>query len=62
VPKTWRVTCDHVFHRHGQPVGDFRKAWASAPRRRRVAGTLFHDLRRSAVRNFEKAGVSQSSR
>jgi integrase len=49
-----------VFHRAGQPVGDFRKAWASACEAAGVAGTLFHDLRRSAVRNFEKAGVSQA--
>ena len=49
-----------VFHRNGQPVGDFRKAWARACAAAGVAGTLFHDLRRSAVRNFEKAGVSQS--
>jgi len=25
-----------------------------------VAGTLFHDLRRSCVRNLEKVGVSQA--
>jgi integrase len=49
-----------VFHRTGQPMGDFRKAWASACEAGGVAGTLFHDLRRSAVRNFEKAGVSQA--
>jgi integrase len=49
-----------VFHRAGRPVGDCRKAWASACEAAGVAGTLFHDLRRSAVRNFEKAGVSQA--
>jgi integrase len=49
-----------VFHRAGRPVGNIRKAWASACRRAGVSGLLFHDLRRSAVRNFEKAGVRPS--
>lgn len=49
-----------VFHRDGQPVGDFRKAWATACDAAAVVGTLFHDLRRSAVRNMDRAGVSQS--
>jgi integrase len=49
-----------VFHRDGRPVGDFRKAWATACTAAGVAGTLFHDLRRSAVRNLDRAGVSQS--
>jgi integrase len=49
-----------VFHRKGRPVGDFRKAWKVACQTAGVGGSLFHDLRRSAVRNFEKAGVSQA--
>lgn len=49
-----------VFHRDGQPIGDFRKAWATACDTAGVVGTLFHDLRRSAVRNLDRAGVSQS--
>jgi integrase len=51
---------DLVFHRDGAPLGDFRKAWATACDKAGVPGLLFHDLRRSAVRNMEKAGVSQS--
>lgn len=49
-----------VFHRHGRPVGNFRRAWATACGTAGVTGTLFHDLRRSAVRNMDRAGVSQS--
>jgi integrase len=49
-----------VFHRNGQPIREFRKVWASACNALGVAGTLFHDLRRSAVRNMDRAGVSQS--
>jgi integrase len=51
---------DLVFHRHGAPLGDFRKAWRTACEAAGVPGLLFHDLRRSAVRNLERAGVSQS--
>ena len=49
-----------VFHHTGDPIADFRKAWATAAKRAGVAGILFHDLRRSAVRNLDRAGVSQS--
>ena len=54
------ILADLVFHRDGRPVGSFRKAWASACKAAGVPSLLFHDLRRSAVRNFERAGVSQA--
>jgi integrase len=48
-----------VFHRKAQPVREFRKAWATACRLAGVPGRLFHDLRRSAVRDLVRSGVSQ---
>ncbi len=51
---------DLVFHRVGAPIKAFRAAWASACIAAGVPGVLFHDLRRSAVRNFERAGVTQA--
>jgi integrase len=49
----------HVFHRRGKAVTDIRGAWDVACR---VAGVsrLFHDLRRTAVRNLERTGVARS--
>jgi integrase len=51
--------CDVVFHRDGAPVLDFRGAWAKAAKAIGRPGLLFHDLRRSAVRNMIAAGVPE---
>jgi integrase len=37
-----------------------RKAWRAACRKARHPGLILHDLRRTAVRNLERAGVSRS--
>ena len=46
-----------VFHRNGQRIKDFRGAWSGACRRAKLPKLLFHDLRRSAVNNFDQAHV-----
>jgi integrase len=54
------LLASYVFHcGDGNPVGDFRKSWKAACDTAGIAGLLFHDLRRSAVRNFDNNGVSQ---
>jgi integrase len=46
-----------LFHHHGKPIKDFRKAWAVACERGDVAGKTPSDFRQTAVRNLERAGV-----
>jgi integrase len=48
--------CPWVFYYHGRPVGAQLSGWREACERAGVPGLLFHDLRRSAVRNMKRAG------
>jgi integrase len=52
---------DFLFHRGGEPIQEFRRSWKTACRNAGCGNLLFHDLRRSAVRDLLRAGVSQST-
>jgi integrase len=69
-----RLDCPLIFHRAGRPIGEFRKAWATACR---AAGLMttearhgrtiirparhIYDLRRTAARNMRRAGVHETT-
>ena len=49
--------CPYVVQRYGHQVVDISKAWAKACAAVGLEDLRFHDLRRSAVRNMDRAGV-----
>lgn len=51
--------CECVFHRDGEPIKKFRRSWMKACKAAGLPELKFHDLRRTAVRNMRRAGVSQ---
>jgi integrase len=73
--KAWCPSSPFMFpspNRPDRPIGDFRKAWRRAciqvglgkmeqqeNGRLKYAGLIFHDLRRSAIRNLVRAGVPE---
>jgi len=48
-----------ITRTNGHPVKDFRETWAQLTEAAGLNGLLFHDLRRSAVRNMVRRGVSE---
>jgi integrase len=62
--KAGRIVAWLFPHLEGPHTGERiltpRKAWSTACKQAGLPGLLFHDLRRSAVRNMEQAGVPRS--
>lgn len=51
--------CPYVFHHDGKQIRDFRAAWTTATAKVGLSGKLFHDNRRSAIKNMVKAGARE---
>jgi integrase len=52
---------EFIFHRgDGAPIFEFRKSWATAVKKAGCPEKVFHDLRRTSVRDMIRAGTPQS--
>ena len=63
VERAWktRAITPWVFQRGGRRWKDIQKPWEKACTAAGVPGRLFHDLRRTAIRNMVRAGADQKT-
>ena len=57
--KVRRLGFPYVFHREGERISGFRKSWISACKKTKLGDRLFHDFRRTAIRNLVRSGVPE---
>lgn len=53
--------CPWVFSHLGEQIKSFKGSWKAAVKRAGYPDLLFHDFRRSGIRNLKRAGVSDST-
>lgn len=58
---TGQMQSRYIFHNQGPPIADFRKSWATACKLSGISGKLFHDLRRTAVREMLRSGIHEAT-
>jgi integrase len=58
--QTRNPECAHIFQKGGKRVRSFRTAFENARKRLGLDDVIFHDLRRTAVRNMERAGIPRT--